>query len=208
MSPIRRTSNPVPGPLARTARGRTALVGACLAALALALASPSVAADPPGEITFIGQNAVLTANGAFHRFAIAEQNVDLADLPASFVVVEVDVASVDTGIEQRDEHLRTADFFDVERFPTATVRVHSARPNGADAGGHPRYAATFDLTLLGTTKSVDGAFTVLGESPLTVEGELTVDRTQWGIGEPKSWYNPLSLENEIPIRFRATLEPR
>ena len=112
------------------------------------------------------------------------------------------------GLETVLEHLRTADFFDVERFPTATVRVHSARPNGADAGGHPRYAATFDLTLLGTTKSVDGAFTVLGESPLTVEGELTVDRTQWGIGEPKSWYNPLSLENEIPIRFRATLEPR
>lgn len=184
---------------------------ALAAVLALALfASSSIAeeASAPGSITFVGKNAIATANGTFHRWRVIEQKVDFADLAASYVVVEVDVASVDTQNAQRDDHLRTADFFEVERWPSATVRVHSARANGEAENGARRYAATFDLTIRDTTKSVEGEFRVLGEAPLEIEGELSIDRTQWGVGEPDSRFNPFAIRNDIPIRFRATLESR
>ena len=41
--------------------------------------------------------------------------------------------------------------------------------------------------------------------PLAVEGALTIDRNAWGIGAPKRRFNPMSIEDEIPIRFRAEI---
>jgi polyisoprenoid-binding protein YceI len=111
---------------------------------------------------------------------------------------------VDTGIEDRDEHLRTADFFEVERWPTARVVVHDAVADGESERGHPRYRAKFDVTIRDVQKTLDGHFEVVSESPPTVEGELTLDRLDFGVGEPKVWWNPMSITEEIPIRFSAS----
>jgi polyisoprenoid-binding protein YceI len=89
----------------------------------------------------------------------------------------VDAASVDTGNKRRDDHLRTADFFEVASFPTITFEATGGRPAG------PR---TIDL---------DGSLTVHGESrPLavsasvdaaadsvTLSAEVDVDRSTWGL---------------------------
>ena len=169
-------------------------------------AADATAASPPGEITFVASNAVSTANGTFHSWRLAELALVPGDLASSHATVVVDVASIDTGIEQRDEHLRTADFFEVERWPTATARIHSLRANGATAEGHARHAATFELTIRDVTKSVEGEVVIERREPLAVSGSLAIDRTQWGIGTPKTWYNPLSITNEVTIAFRAEVE--
>jgi len=177
---------------------------AAAALLAVAAGAEAPAAEPRGSITFVAENAFSTANGTFHRWRIVHADIDRADPESGVVEVEVEVASVDTGIERRDEHLRTADFFEVERWPTARVVVRNAAADGESERGHPRYRAKFDVTIRDVEKTLDGAFEVVSESPPTVEGELTLNRLDFGIGEAKVWWNPMTITEQIPIRFTAT----
>lgn len=173
-----------------------------LVALLLPLA---LAAEPPGEIRFEASNLFSTADGRFHAWRIERAEVDSDDLTRGEVVVVVDVASLDTGIEARDDHLRTADFFEVERWPTATARVHHARPDGTDEAGRPRYRADFDLRIRDVERTLEGTFVLLDGAPPVVEGQLEIDRLDFGVGEPKSWWNPASIDEVVPVRFRASL---
>jgi polyisoprenoid-binding protein YceI len=124
------------------------------------------------------------------------------------VRVEVDLASVDTGIEDRDDHLRTADFFDVATHPTATVRVHTAEKLGATEEGHDHYRAFFDFDLHGVQKTLPGEFTVRSVDPFVVEGRVKVNRLDFGIGEPRTFWNPLSISEKVPVTFRAAIPAR
>ncbi len=84
------------------------------------------------------------------RFAIKEGTVDLdpANVAGSSVMATIDVASVDTGEAQRDGHLRSPDFFDTAKFPTATFK--STKINKTGEG----YDVVGDLALHGVTKPV------------------------------------------------------
>src|SRR5688572_24413732 len=67
------------------------------------------------------------------RFAAFTGEITIAEEPASSATeVSVDIASVDTRDEGRDTHLRSADFFDAEQFPTMTYRSSGVRPAGSD----------------------------------------------------------------------------
>ena len=66
----------------------------------------------------------------------------------SSVTAEIDLASINTGSEQRDGHIRSADFFEVEKYPTMTYRSTGIRQHGDD------YVLDGELTLKGVTKSV------------------------------------------------------
>ena len=74
---------------------------------------------------------------------------DEADPSKSTVEVVIDAASIDTREPQRDAHLRSADFFDVERFPTVTFR--STR---VDKGDGESFTLAGDLTIHGVTRPV------------------------------------------------------
>lgn len=73
---------------------------------------------------------------------------DAKNPEASTISVEVDVASINTREEKRDAHLRSADFFDVEKFPKMTFVSHSVRKKGEDLEVHG------DLTIHGTSREV------------------------------------------------------
>ena len=78
---------------------------------------------------------------------------------ASSVTAEVDLNSINTRDAQRDGHLRSADFFEVETHPTLTFASTSVRPSGSD------FVVTGDLTIKGTTKSVELALEFNGVHP-------------------------------------------
>jgi polyisoprenoid-binding protein YceI len=80
--------------------------------------------------------------------------LDHSNLAASSVTVSIDAASVDTGNEKRDKHLRDSDFFDVEKHPTITFVSRSVRGVGTDS-----FEFVGDLTLLGNTQEVVMAVT-------------------------------------------------
>jgi polyisoprenoid-binding protein YceI len=86
--------------------------------------------------------------GRFLKYTGAIQ-LDDGDLAKSWVEVAIDAASIDTGTAQRDNHLRSADFFDVEKFPE--LRFRSTRVE--DVGGG-RLRVIGELTIRDTTRAV------------------------------------------------------
>src|SRR5262245_59382612 len=85
--------------------------------------------------------------GRFLKFTGAIQLDD--DVSKSWVEVTIDAASVDTGTAQRDNHLRSPDFFDVEKFPE--LRFRSTRVEDIGQG---RFRVIGDLTIRDTTREV------------------------------------------------------
>ena len=83
-------------------------------------------------------------------------NYDSKDVTKSTVEFTTKVTSVDTGVAPRDNHLRTADFFEVEKYPEMTFKSTKIEKKGKDL------ILTGDLTLKGVTKSISFPFTVVG----------------------------------------------
>lgn len=165
--------------------------------------SQAATPEAAGRISFIGHNIFGAAHGVFHVWRVVEHRVDLADPAASQAVVEVTLASVDTKTKGRDDHLRTPDFFDVEKFPVATVRGHSPKPLAPGPTGRARYAVKFDVDLHGVKKTLDGEVEIVETSPVVVEGGFTLLRSDFGVGEAPSSWNPMSIDDEVPVRFRV-----
>lgn len=101
----------------------------------------------------------------------------------SSVTVEIDVASIDTGVDDRDAHLRSADFFDVENQPTATFASTAVSPQGDG-----NYTVTGDLTIAGVTRSVeldlDYAGAVIdpwGNDRVVFSAATEIDREDFGL---------------------------
>ena len=79
----------------------------------------------------------------------AKLALDTADLARSAVEVEIEAASIDTGVADRDAHLRSADFLDAEKYPT--LRYRSRR---VEAASKERLRVIGDLTIRGVTREV------------------------------------------------------
>ncbi len=99
------------------------------------------------EVGFAVRHMMVSkVRGRFNTFS--GQLVTGKDPLASSVTAEIDLASIITGNEQRDAHIRSADFFEVETYPTMTYRSTGVRQDGGD------FVIDGDLTLKGVTKSV------------------------------------------------------
>lgn len=97
------------------------------------------------EITHMG---IADIKGNFNKFEgnIVASKEDFSDAQYQ---ISIDVPSIDTGIEMRDNHLRSADFFDVEKYPEMTFKSTSSEKVGEN-----KYKVTGDLTFHGITKPV------------------------------------------------------
>lgn len=156
---------------------------------------------PPGKIGFYAENSVAKANGTFKQWKIDKAEFDPANLEGSTVEITVDVASIDTGIAKRDDHLRNEDFFDVAKYPTAKLKFHGFK--ASEKAGE--YTAKLDFDMHGVKKTYENfAFKVVGENPTKVEGKFTFNRMDFKVGAPKS-INPMSITEDIPVTFSATL---
>ena len=124
-----------------------------------------------------------TANvvGQFRDFDGAI-HIDRADPAKSSVEFTLQATSIDTGNENRDKHLRSADFFDVEKFPAITFKSTSVTAKSKDA-----FDVSGDLTMRGVTKRVTLPVTFLGfmKHPRGEKGgfeiETTLNRKDYGI---------------------------
>ncbi len=101
---------------------------------------------------------VTPVHGQFNRVS-GMINFDPADPLRTSVEIEVDVAGIYTGVERRDNHLRSADFIDVEKFPKMYFKS-----TGIDVVGLNHCKVTGDLTLHGITRSVTFDVTFAGPS--------------------------------------------
>lgn len=140
--------------------------------------------------------------------------VDLQNPDRSVVNVEIAAASIDTGVADRDAHLRSADFLDAETFPTLTFR--SRRVEGAAKIEGDRFKIVGDLTIRGKSVEVtlDAVYLGSGKDPWGnvksgLEATTTIDRRDWGL----TWNQALKtggilVANEIRIEIQVqALQP-
>ncbi|KMO98255.1 YceI family protein [Streptomyces roseus] len=135
------------------------------------------------SIGFTVRHAMVTnVRGTFTDYSGALQ-LDGSDPARSAASIEVKIASVDTGIADRDGHLRSGDFFDAEAFPLMTFRSTGAAQLGGDA-----YRITGELTIKDVTRPLaidlefNGSATdVYGNERVGFEGSAEILRSDWGL---------------------------
>ncbi|WP_328396059.1 YceI family protein [Streptomyces sp. NBC_00390] len=151
---------------------------------ALAALSGDYTIDPAhSSIGFTVRHAMVTnVRGSFgsHEGTLS---LDGADPSRSTAAIDVDIASIDTGIADRDGHLRSGDFFDAEKFPRM-----SFRSTGAEQLGGDKYRITGDLTIKDVTRPLtidldfNGSATdAYGNERVGFEGGTEILRSDWGL---------------------------
>ncbi len=182
------------------------IIVATVAAATLSLST--IAADwtidkPHTSVNFAVKHLVITTvNGKFTDFD-GTINFDGENLKDASVEMTIQTASVDTDNERRDKHLKSADFFDVENYPTMTFKSTRVIPG---EGNH--FKLVGNLTIRGVTKEVTfdcefhgtaqmGNTTKAGFSATTV-----VNRQDFGVNWSKTLDNGgLVAGNEVTIRL-------
>ena len=146
---------------------------------ALPLRADTFAVDPNhSEVSFHIRHMVSQVRGRFNDFSGTVQ-LDPKNLPASSVEFHIKASSIDTGVADRDKHLRSADFFDVERFPEISVvvtAVHPTRGNAADL------RASFSIKGETAPLPLPVTITELDDGSIQISGEAKVDRSEFGLG--------------------------
>ncbi len=135
------------------------------------------------QVGFVARHAVVTkVRGAFSDVS-GTATIDGANPSASSLTVEIKTASIDTRSEQRDAHLRSADFFDADNFPTITFVATNFEITDPET-----VEVTGDLTIKGVTKPVTIPFTYLGSNGdpwggerIGFEGSVVVNRKDWDL---------------------------
>ncbi len=174
-------------------------------------ATPAIA-DLTGDYTldpthtrlgFVARHAMVTkVRGSFESFE-GTAHLDAADPGRSYARVVVDVASVSTGQPQRDEHLRTNDFFDAPTYPQMTFTSTAVESTGPDT-----FRMTGDLTLKGVTKPVAIDFEQTGTARdpygnlrAGFEGRATINRADFGVS-----FNAALETGGLLVSEKITLE--
>ena len=143
------------------------------------------------------------------RLADVEGTVIVNGSTPDTAVVEATLkaASIDTRTEQRDQHLRSADFLDAEQYPTVTFRSTKI------SGSRDHFTITGDLTIKSTTKAItlDATYEGTGKDPwggerMGFSAEGKIDRREFGL----TWNQALEaggvlVSNEIKIHIDAQL---
>ena len=152
---------------------------------------------------FVARHAMVTkVRGSFHDFT-GTLRLDETDPTSGSGELNIVATSIDTGNEQRDGHLRSNDFFDMETYPELTYRS-----TGIEALGDDKYKVTGDLTIKDVTKSVtlDVEYTGAAVDPyanvrIGLEGRTVVNRKDWGV----NWNAPLEAGGVL-VGEKVTLE--
>ncbi|MGJ9413627.1 YceI family protein [Aeromicrobium sp. CF4.19] len=157
------------------------------------------------EIGFSVRHLMSKVRGKFETFEGSLTTAE--DISASSATVTVDLSSINTGTADRDAHLRSSDFFDVETHPTMTFRATGVTQKGAD-----EFVVTGDLTIKDVTKQLELAVDFLGEggdpwggTRVGVEATGEISRKEFGIdfNIPVSGANKAMIGDKITITINA-----
>jgi polyisoprenoid-binding protein YceI len=125
---------------------------------------------------------IAKVRGSFRKYS-GTVSLDEQDSTASSVSVLIDASSIDTNVEQRDNHLRSADFFDVEKFPAINFQSTKVEKSSGDG-----LRVTGNLTLHGVTREVVLEAEQLGirkdpsgNATVAFEAKTSIDRRDFGL---------------------------
>ena len=155
------------------------------------------------RIGFVARHAMVTkVRGSFNEFD-GSGSFDAEDPTRSHLQLTIQAASIDTRNADRDGHLKSNDFFDMETYPEITFR--STAVENVDA---ENYRVTGDLTIKGVTKpvTVDFEYTgtavdPYGNTRIGLDGTTTVNRKDWGVN-----WNAALEAGGVLVSEKVTLE--
>ncbi len=186
-------------------------------ALCLALAAPAAAlaqatswnVDPAhSNASFTVRHLVIsTVRGEFQKISGAVK-LDEKDVAKSTVEATIETASIDTRVPDRDKHLKSPDFFDVEKYPTMTFKSTKV-----ESAGKGKLKVTGDLTMKGVTKpvvfAVDGPTAEIkdpwGNARRGLSASTTINRRDWGLNWSKTIEAGPVVGDEVTIQIDAEL---
>jgi len=164
------------------------------------------------QLQFVARHMMVTkVRGRFNRFS---GTIHVGQgLDDSWAELDIEVGSLDTGVEDRDNHLRSGDFFDVEKYPLMLFRTAKVE----HAGGN-MLRLTGDLTIKDVTRPVTLDMEYEGATPnqlgggtrIFFTGGTEIDREDWGITwnlalEAGGWL--VSKRVQLEIEVAALLKP-
>jgi polyisoprenoid-binding protein YceI len=174
-------------------------------ASAAPLAAPAGAAtyvfsNEGSELGFVGAKITAKHEGSFKTFKGTIQLAD-NDPTKSSVKVEIDTASLSVDPEKLAGHLKTPDFFDVEKFPKATFESTGVKPGGENGATH---TVSGNLTLHGVTKSITfpAKIHVNGDS-VDIDSEFAINRKDFGIVYPGKPDDLIKDDVLIKLKLKA-----
>src|SRR5579885_3905809 len=184
------------------------------AALALGLLHTASAAvetytiDPVhSSVAFKIRHFVSKVPGSFTKFS-GTVTVDRDNLEKSSVEATIDVGSVNTASDARDKHLKSPDFFDVEKFATMTFKSKAWKKTGEDT-----FDVTGDLTIHGVTKEVVLKVTSLGFTE-GMQGKMlsgweastTLKKSDFGVNGPAMLAKAVGDDVAVSISIEAGMK--
>jgi polyisoprenoid-binding protein YceI len=151
------------------------------------------------EINFVAESRLLSAHGFFGKWD-ADVQLDATNWSKSSVSLTIDAASINTRVDMRDNHLRSADFFDVAKYPTITFKSTAVKQLSAT-----KAEITGDLTVKGVTKQVVVPATLVfyEKGAGRFRGTLSLLRKDFGVSYDAA-VNP--IENEVQVQWDISLK--
>ena len=185
-------------------------------ALFLAAAPMAVLADPTSwnvdpahsNASFTVRHLVISnVRGEFQKMSGAVK-LDDKDPAKSSVEATIETGSIDTRVVDRDKHLKSPDFFDVEKYPTITFKSTKV-----ESAGRGKLKVTGDLTMKGVTKpvvlAVDGPTAEIkdpwGNARRGFAATTTINRRDWGLNWSKVVEAGPVVGDEVKIEIEAEL---
>lgn len=155
------------------------------------------------RLGFVARHAMVTkVRGAFTEVE-GTGTFDADNPAASTIDVTIEATSIDTRNPDRDAHLKSNDFFDMENYPTLHFVSTAVAPAGDDV-----YSVTGDLTIKDTTKSITFDLELSGpvqdpwgNARIGLEGSVVVNRKDWGL----NWNAALDAGGVL-VSEKVTLE--
>jgi polyisoprenoid-binding protein YceI len=152
------------------------------------------------KIEFVGSKVTGSHNGSFEKFN-GEIHYTNDDPAQSHVAITIDASSVKADDPKLTEHLKTADFFDVAKFPDAKFESTAIKAGGEKGATH---TVTGNLTLHGVTKSVTFPATIsVTADTATVDADFAINRKDFGINYPGAQDNLIRDDVVMRLRLRA-----
>jgi polyisoprenoid-binding protein YceI len=152
------------------------------------------------KVEWIGSKVTGHHNGSFQKFS---GQVDYSGNPeTSRVEINIDSSSITADDPKLTEHLKTADFFDVAKFPQATFVSTAIKPGGDKGASH---TVTGNLTLHGVTKAVTFPATIAATpEAITVDSSFSINRKDFGINYAGAADKLIRDDVVLTLKIRAT----
>lgn len=186
-------------PAADTSKARTG-EAAQVASPAAAQGQKYLITPQNSKIEFVGSKVTGKHNGSFGDFS---GQVDHAGTPeTSRVNITIKTDSITTDTPDLTKHLKTADFFDVAKYPEATFVSTAIKPGGENGATH---TVTGNLTLHGVTKAITFPATInVTPDAATVESSFSINRKDFGINYAGAADNLIRDNVVLTLHVRAT----